>query len=79
MGPVVTQVKGNGRATGNTAPVNYDAAVEQFFRDYLKPVGISESNDYLTPRLQQYKLDLVEERSRKATEQHLRELHPNAD
>lgn len=79
MGPVVTQVKGNGRATGNTAPVNYDAAVEQFFRDYLKPVGISESNDYLTPRLQQYKLGLVEEHSRKATEQHLRELYPNAD
>lgn len=79
MGPVVTQVKGNGRATGNTAPVNYDAAVEQFFRDYLKPVGISESNDYLTPRLQQYKLDLVEERSRKATEQHLREMHPDVE
>lgn len=77
--PVVTQIKGNGRATGNTAPVDYDAAVEQFFRDYLKPVRIDENNDYLTPRLEQYKLDLAEERSRKATEQHLRELHPNAD
>jgi hypothetical protein len=56
--PVVTQIKGNGRATGNTAPVNYDQAVLQFFQDYLKPTRIEEGDDYLTPILQSYKTSL---------------------
>jgi len=55
MGPIVTQIKGNGRATGNTAPVKYDQAVMQFLQNYLKPARISESDDYLTPILQSYK------------------------
>ena len=54
-GPVVTQIKGNGRATGNTAPEKYDQAVMQFLQDYLKPVRIRESDNYLTPLLQSYK------------------------
>jgi hypothetical protein len=53
-GPVVTQIKGNGRATGNTAPENYDQAVLQFLQDYLKPVRINESKTYLTPVLEAY-------------------------
>ena len=53
--PVVTQIKGNGRASGNTAPVKYDQAVMQFLQDYLKPVQISESDNYLTPVLKAYK------------------------
>lgn len=77
--PIVTQIKGNGRATGNTAPVKYDEAVEQFFRDYLKPERIEESSTYLTPRLQNYRTLLNEERSRKNTEKHLREMHPDVE
>jgi len=53
--PVVTQIKGNGRATGNTAPEKYDQAVMQFLQDYLKPVRIEESDKYLTPVLEAYK------------------------
>jgi hypothetical protein len=54
-GPIVTQIKGNGRATGNIAPEKYDQAVMQFLQDYLKPVRINESDNYLTPILQSYK------------------------
>ena len=54
-GPIVTQIKGNGRATGNTAPEKYDQGVLQFLQDYLKPVRINESDNYLTPILQSYK------------------------
>jgi len=54
-GPVVTQIKGNGRATGNTAPTKYDTAVLQFLRDYLKPARIQEDDNFLTPLLQAYK------------------------
>jgi hypothetical protein len=53
--PVVMQVKGNGRATGNTAPEKYDGAVLQFLQDYLRPAAIKESDEYLTPLLQEYK------------------------
>jgi hypothetical protein len=53
--PVVTQVKGDGRATGNTAPVKYDKAVLDFFDKYLKPVAIQEKDELLTPLLLQYK------------------------
>jgi hypothetical protein len=56
--PVVTQIKGNGRASGNTAPETYDSAVLQFFQNYLKPARIEESDSYLTPLLQTYKTGL---------------------
>jgi len=56
--PVVTQIKGNGRATGNTAPEKYDAAVLRFLQTHLKPAAIQESDSYLTPLLQNYKTEL---------------------
>jgi hypothetical protein len=56
--PVVTQIKGNGRATGNTAPEKYDTAVINFLQNYLKPAAIEESNSHLTPLLQAYKTQL---------------------
>jgi len=54
-GPVVTQIKGNGRATGNTAPEKYDQGVLSFLQNYLKPISIAESDTYLTPLLQSYR------------------------
>jgi hypothetical protein len=57
--PVVTQIKGNGRATGNTAPEKYDAAVLDFLQNYLKPTAIVESDSYLTPLLRTYKTKLM--------------------
>jgi hypothetical protein len=54
-GPTVTQIKGNGRATGNTAPEKYDTAVLSFLQNYLKPRKIAEKEDLLTPILQSYK------------------------
>ena len=54
-GPVVTQIKGNGRATGNKAPVDYDTGVLEFLQNYLKPARITESDSYLTPLLLSYK------------------------
>jgi hypothetical protein len=56
--PVVTQIKGNGRASGNTAPEKYDAAVLRFLQTHLKPAAIEESDSYLTPLLQTYKTEL---------------------
>ena len=56
--PVVTQIKGNGRATGNTAAEKYDGALLRFFQEYLKPAAIEESDSYLTPLLQNYKMEL---------------------
>jgi hypothetical protein len=53
--PVVTQIKGNGRATGNVKPEKYDSAVLQFLKDYLKPAAIEEKDELLTPILQTYK------------------------
>jgi hypothetical protein len=53
--PVVTQIKGNGRATGNTAPDKYGKAVVEFFEQHLKPVRIEENDRYLTPDLLNYK------------------------
>jgi hypothetical protein len=53
--PVVMQIKGNGRATGNTAPEKYDSAVLQFFQNYLKPAAINEKDELLTPLLRTYK------------------------
>ena len=54
-GPIVTQIKGNGRATGNTAPVAYDNLVLDFLQNTLKPMRITESDTYLTPLLQSYR------------------------
>jgi hypothetical protein len=56
--PVVTQIKGNGRASGNTAPEKYDGAVLDFLQKYLKPSSIEESDSHLTPLLQNYKKGL---------------------
>ena len=56
--PVVTQIKGNGRASGNTPAENYDNAVLEFLQDYLKPKAISEDEKFLTPALQAYKTSL---------------------
>ena len=53
--PAVMQIKGNGRATGNTAPEDYDYLVLDFFQNYLHPAQISEKDSYLTPLLQRYK------------------------
>jgi hypothetical protein len=58
-GPVVSQVKGNGRATGNTAPVDYEPEVYQFLTEVIKPILIRESDMYLPPSLQQYKIALA--------------------
>jgi len=61
-GPVVTQIKGNGRATGNKAPEKYDTAVLSFLQEYLKPAKIVEKDDLLPPILQSYKFNLDTER-----------------
>jgi hypothetical protein len=53
--PVVTQIKGNGRATGNVPAEKYDTAILDFLQDYLKPVAIEEKDELLTPVLQAYK------------------------
>jgi len=53
--PVVTQIKGNGRATGNTAPEKYDSAVLKFLQDYLRPAAVKEKDELLTPLLKTYK------------------------
>jgi len=56
--PVVTQIRGNGRATGNVPAAKYDNAVLAFLQDYLKPKAISEDERLLTPALQAYKTSL---------------------
>jgi hypothetical protein len=56
--PVVMQIKGNGRASGNVPAKNYDRAVLDFFENYLRPSKIQESDDLLTPMLQKYKEEL---------------------
>ena len=53
--PAVMQIKGNGRASGNTAPEDHDKLVLDFFENYLHPAQISEKDSYLTPLLQRYK------------------------
>jgi hypothetical protein len=53
--PVVMQIKGNGRASGNVPAEKYDSAVLQFFQDYLKPAAINEKDELLTPLLRTYK------------------------
>jgi hypothetical protein len=56
--PVVTQIKGNGRATGNAAPEKYDSAVLEFLEKHLKPAKVQEDDRFLTPLLQNYKRNL---------------------
>ena len=56
--PIVTQIKGNGRATGNVPAEKYDGAVLRFLQDYLMPAAIEESDNLLTPLLQNYKAEL---------------------
>jgi hypothetical protein len=53
--PVVKQIKGNGRATGNTAPEKYDNLVVDFFQNYLNPRAIEEKDEFLTPILKKYR------------------------
>lgn len=55
---VVTQIKGNGARTGNVAPQTYSNEVLDFLTNVLKPQRIYESDSYLTPALQQYKMQL---------------------
>jgi hypothetical protein len=59
--PVVTQIKGNGRATGNAAPEKYDSAVLEFLEKHLKPAKVQEDDRFLTPLLQNYKRRLGDE------------------
>ena len=61
--PVVTQIKGNGRATGNVPAAKYDGAILSFLQTYIKPSVISESDSYLTPLLQNYQAELRMERN----------------
>jgi hypothetical protein len=69
--PVVTQIKGNGRATGNAPAEKYDGAILRFLQTYLKPSAITESDSYLTPLLQNYQAELqMERRARIAVERH---------
>ena len=56
--PVVTQIKGNGRASGNVPAEKYDTAVVEFLQKYLKPSAIQEKDELLTPLLQTYKAGL---------------------
>jgi hypothetical protein len=56
--PIVTQIKGNGRATGNVPAAKYDNAVLEFLQGYLKPKIINEDEGLLTPLLQSYQTEL---------------------
>ena len=56
--PVVTQIKGNGRASGNVPAEKYDTAVVEFLQKYLKPSAVQEKDELLTPLLQTYKAGL---------------------
>ena len=53
--PVVTQIKGNGRASGNVPAEKYDSAVLQFLQNYLRPAAVQEKDELLTPLLKTYK------------------------
>ena len=53
--PVVTQIKGNGRATGNVPAATHEGAVLRFLEEYLRPAEIAEKDELLTPALQKYK------------------------
>jgi hypothetical protein len=57
--PIVTQIKGNGRATGNVPAAKYENAVLEFLQGYLKPKTINENEGLLTPALQAYQTSLL--------------------
>ena len=48
----ISQTKGNGTKTGDTAPVNYDSMVYDFAKQ-LNPVNISEGPKYLSPMMKE--------------------------
>jgi hypothetical protein len=56
-GPVVTQVKGAGRATGNVQPSGYDSALVDLFKK-LGVVRVLESDTYLPPLARDFKNEL---------------------
>ena len=61
LGPVKTivrQIKGNGAKTGNVAPKDVDDEVLSFLKNYIKPDKITESDSFLTPKLEEFKMDL---------------------
>ena len=61
LGPVMTvvrQIRGNGGKTGNTAPKDAEDQVMTFIKDYIKPDKITESETFLTPKLEALKMDL---------------------
>jgi hypothetical protein len=53
--PVVTQIKGDGRATGNVPAATHEGAVLRFLEEYLRPTEIVEKDKLLTPALKKYK------------------------
>jgi len=55
---IISQIKGNGKFTGNTAPEKYNNEVLQFLTNELKPVAITEGDSYLTASLKNYKDNL---------------------
>lgn len=52
--PVVSQVKGAGRATGNKMPEQFDAPVTAFL-EFLNPSRVIESDQYLPPMAKAFK------------------------
>jgi hypothetical protein len=61
LGPVKTilrQTKGNGAKTGNVPPKDVDDGVLTFIKDYIKPDKFTEHDQFLTPKLEQYKIEL---------------------
>jgi len=59
--PVVTQLRGNGKLTGNQAAVDYDQPVYDFLTKVIKPVGITEYDSFLTPMMQALKIRLSQQ------------------
>jgi hypothetical protein len=64
-GKVITQIKGNGKFTGNTVPTKYNNEVLQFIKNYLNAVHIGESDSYLTKELKAWKDYLNNEGNKK--------------
>jgi hypothetical protein len=58
MSTIVKQIKGNGAKTGNVAPKDAENEVLSFLKTYIKPDKIAESDSYLTPKLEEFKMDL---------------------
>jgi len=58
MSTIVKQIKGNGAKTGNVAPKDAENEVLSFLKNYIKPDKIAESDSYLTPKLEEFKMDL---------------------